>query len=263
MRGVILSMVVMALLLFRGGTEAAAQYGETPGVEVGDSTVVIDTTGWYDPTRDSVEWFEVTTGDPSATGSSSGGSGRGPFVDSIFMDGRVIRFTVRIADEIRRDTARLRAMLDSLERTTQALIAANLDLNPADWQPTEAEIAERREMIERAQDFEYIYPQDITRIPVASIPLSAIGQALGLVEDTSPLITYRLEQTRKVTVIVYTVIGALELVRLVDGTQRPGEYRFKWDFKDANGRRALSGSYIVEVIADGTEKLLRKRIVVP
>lgn len=263
MRGVIFLLVVVLVVLFRGGAEAAAQYGETSSVEVGDSTVVIDTTGWQDPTRDTVRWFEVTTGEPSATGSSTRGTVGRPFVDSVFMDGRVIRLTVRIADEVRRDTARLRAILDSIEGTTQALIAANLNLNPADWKPTEAEVAERRKMIERAQDFEYIYPQDITRIPVVSIPLSSIGQALGLTEDTSPLITYRLEQTRKITVIVYTVIGALELVRLVDGAQRPGDYRFKWDFKDSNGRRALSGSYIVEVIADGKERLLRKRIVVP
>ena len=261
MTGMVLSVVLLGLLLLCG-TTASAQYNEPESVEVGDSTIVIDTSRIFDPTRDSTRLFEITTGIPSATG-RSGGTGSVPFVDSIFMDGRMIRLTVRIADEVRRDTARLRAVLDSIEGTTQALIAANLKLDPNDWKPTEADIAARREMIEKAQDFEYIYPQDITRIPVVSIPLSAIGQALGLTEDTSPVIAYRLEKTRQITVIIYTVIDALEIARLVDGPQRPGDYRFKWDFKDSNGRRALSGSYIVEVIADQTERLLRKRIVVP
>lgn len=241
--------------------DASAQYSEEEATEASDTTLIIDTTGYVGPLLDStlpVDSVGVVTGNGS-TGSMASGS----FVDSVFFEGEMIRLTVRIADEVRRDTARLRAVLDSIQGTTQALIAMNLNLDPSAWQPTEADKRERQEMIERAQDFEFIYPQDITRVPVASIPLSAIGQALGLTEDVSPLITYRLERTRRITVIVYTVLDALEVNRLVDGTQRPGNYRFKWDFNDSNGRRALSGSYIVEVIADGTERLLRKRIVVP
>lgn len=242
--------VVLLLLVGMVGGLSAQTAGGGPGE--GDSVDILDP---------SLPLDSLQEGDPTAPTGTAGSSSR--WVDSVFVDGRMIRLTVRIADEIRRDTARLRALLDSIERGRQATIAANLNLNPEEWRPTERDIAEREENIRRAQDFEYIYPQDIARVPVMSVPLSSIGQALGLVEDTSPRISYRLEATRKVTVIVYTVLDALEIVRLVDRVQSPGVYSFDWDFNDSSGRRVLPGSYIVEVIADSTEMLLRKRVVVP
>ena len=246
--------VFVALLLLVGtvGVLPAQTAGDGPVGRPGDSIDILDPSLPLDSIRrvDSI-------GPTGSAGSSS------RWIDSVFLDGQMIRLTVRIADDIRRDTIRLRALLDSMEQSRQAVIAANLKLDPSEWKPTERDLAERREMIERAQDFEYIYPQDVTRVPVMSIPLSSIGQALGLTEDVSPRISYRLEATRRVTVIVYTVLDALEIVRLVDQVQPPGVYRFDWDFNDSSGRRVLPGSYMVEVIADSTEMLLRKRIVVP
>ena len=175
----------------------------------------------------------------------------------------MIRFSVRLSHEIRNDSVRLRALIDSIQNSTAAVIAANLRFDdPSQWQPTERQKREREEMIAVTQDRDWIYPQDITRIPVFSLPLSSIGQTLGLVEDVTPRIAYTLLSTRQISVIIYTQ-SALPMVTLVDGTQKPGEYSFNWDFNDANDRRALPGSYFVEVIADGTELLLRKRIVVP
>ena len=200
--------------------------------------------------------LDLTGGDPTGSGSQS------PWLDSVFYDGKVIRFSVRLTEEIRRDSVRLRALIDSIERSTAAVIAANLRLNPSEWQPTEADKREREEMLAMAQDRDWIYPKDITRIPLASIPLSSIGQALGLTEDVSPRFSYTLLNTRQITVIIYTQ-SALPVTTLVNGSQRPGDYKLEWDFTDANGRKALAGSYFVEVIADGKELLLRKRIVVP
>ena len=223
--------------------ELAAQTG-------GETGIAVDTT------------FTLDSNDYFADPYTPSGSGFEPFIDSVFFDGRMIRLAVRVADEVRRDTIRLRALIDSVERAGAAVLAANLRLDPDEWRPTKSDIENREDMLRRSQDFEYIYPQNITRIPLAKIPLSSSGQALGLEEDVSPRISYKLTATRNVTVIVYT-LDALEITRLVNGSQRPGEYRFDWDFLDANGRKVLPGSYIVEVIADETEKLLRKRIVVP
>ena len=227
---------LLAATLLLGAVGARAQSGGDPGP--GERIAV-----------DSLEILQ-----PS--GSSS------IYVDSVYLDGEMIHLTVRIADELRRDTARLRAVLDSIENTQAARLMANLSFDPSEWQPTAADRAAREEMIAMAQDREWIYPQGITRIPVFSAPVGAIARALGLVEDVTPRISYTLTATRTITVIVYT-ISALEVARIVDGAQKPGSYSFDWDMADANGRRVLSGSYFVEVIADGTELLLRKRVEVP
>ncbi|MGE3800974.1 MAG: FlgD immunoglobulin-like domain containing protein [Candidatus Kapaibacterium sp.] len=241
------------LLASLSSTILSAQTGGTSGepFEGEDSTDTI-----FVP-----DGIDVTGGNPTGSGSTESGS-ESPWVDSIFYNGKMIRFTVKLSDMIRRDSVRLRALIDSIERSTAAVIAANLRLDPSEWQPTAEDKMRREEMIAAAQDRDWIYPKDITRIPVASIPLSSIGQALGITEDISPRFSYTLLNTRQISVIIYTQ-SALAVKTLVNGTQKPGEYRLEWDFTDSNGRKALAGSYFVEVIADGKELLLRKRIVVP
>ncbi len=177
-------------------------------------------------------------------------------------DSDSIRATVRIEEEVRNDSTRLRAMIDSVENTPDAIRDKNLAFDPRDWQPTDADKAQRAADIARSQDFDFIFPKGVTRIPLASIPLSSIGQSLGLVEDVSPKISYTLKRTAKVTVKIYTQ-SALPFITLVDEVQRPGEYRMVWDFLDTNERRAIPGSYFAEVLVDGNTLLLRKRIVVP
>ncbi len=243
-----LSLCLTGFIL--AGSSLHAQTGGETGEQTGeDSTAILvppDGNGF--------------TGD-GATGSGTGGSGS-PWIDSIYFDGKMVRFTIRLTDAVRRDSIRLRALIDSMENSRAAIVAANLRLDPSEWQPTQADKMRREEMIAAAQDQEWIYPQDVTRIPVVSIPLSSLGQALGLTEDVSPRFSYTLLRTRKITVTIYTQ-SALPVTTLVDGSQKPGEYRLEWDFTDSNGRRTLPGSYFVEVIADESELLLRKRIVVP
>jgi hypothetical protein len=156
----------------------------------------------------------------------------------------------------------LRALLDSLENSDSAIIASNLNFDSTEWQPTAADRARRDELMAIAQDRDWIYPRDIVRLGGVSVPLQAIGQALGLSEDVSPRIPYTIKRTRHVKITVYTQ-SALPVKTIVDTTQSPADYVVEWDFSDRNGRRVLSGSYFAEVIADGEELLLRKRIVVP
>lgn len=207
---------------------------------------------------------DPSPGDTSRIFRPGGGSGTesGTFVDSIYFDGEMVRLTVRISEDMRRDSVRLRAFLDSLETATSTVIAQNLALNPKEWQPTAADRYRREEELAIAQDRDWIYPKDVTRIPVMSAPIGAIATSLGLVEDVTPRIAYTLRSTGTVTVKVYTQ-SALPVVTLVDGVQKPGEYQMDWDFKDTNGRRVLPGSYFVEVIVDGNAIVLQKRIVVP
>lgn len=204
------------------------------------------------------------TGDSVRIYLPGGGSGTesGAYVDSVYYDGRMIRLTIHVSEAIRRDSTRLRAFIDSLENAATAVIARNLAFNPEEWQPTAADRARREEEIAIAQDRDWIYPKDVTRIPVLSAPVGAIATSLGLVEDVTPRIAYILRATSTVTVKIYTQ-SALPVVTLVDGVQKPGEYAMDWDFKDSNGRRVLPGSYFAEVIVDGTMLVLQKRIVVP
>jgi hypothetical protein len=161
---------------------------------------------------------------------------------------------------IRRDSLVLHLFLDSLDNTPQAIRQRNLTFNSRDWMPTAADRARRAEDIARSQDWGNVY-KNIPRAGI-SIPLKSIGQALGLVEDVSPRIRYTLMRTEEVSVRVYDLESNLVRV-LVDGVQPPGEYSFDWDLADADGRRVHYGDYIVEVIAQKTRLLLRKRVEVP
>ena len=230
--------VGLTILVLMCGSTAHAQTGGDDGEK--DSTVIF------------------TPGNDGGSGTGTGAQ----YIDSVFLDGKMIRLTVRISEEMRRDSIRLRAFIDSIENSTAAVIARNLAFSPEEWQPTAADIARREEEIAIAQDREYIYPQDVTRAQLFSAPVGAIATSLGLKEDVTPRISYILRSTTEVTIKIYTQ-GALPVVTLVDDVQRPGEYALDWDFNDANGRRVLPGSYFAEVISGGETLLLRKRIVVP
>ncbi len=154
----------------------------------------------------------------------------------------------------------LRAFLDSLATTPLAIMRRNLAMNPRDWMPTAADRARREEDIRRSQGWDMIYRHNVPRIGV-SVPLSSIGQALGLVEDVSPRISYTLLRTDSVSVRVYDLTSRLVAI-LVEGAQSPGEYRFDWDMNNSMGTRVAAGDYVTEVIV-GKRLVLRKRIVVP
>lgn len=233
-----LSVGIVFLLLAAVGTTLRAQTAGDPKPIIGDTSKIF------------------------RPGGGGSGTESGTFIDSIYFDGELVRLTVRISDDMRRDSVRLRAFLDSLETATSTLIAQNLSLNPKEWQPTAADKRRREEDIAIAQDRDWIYPKDVTRIPVISAPVGAIATSLGLVEDVTPRIAYTLRSTSTVTVKIYTQ-SALPVVTLVDGVQKPGEYKMDWDFQDENERRVLPGSYFVEVIVDGKSLVLQKRIVVP
>lgn len=166
----------------------------------------------------------------------------------------------RLWYRIKSDSLLLSSYIDSLENTPQAIMKRNLTFNPSMWMPTAADQARRAEDIARSQDWGNVY-KNIPRAGV-SIPLKSIGQALGLVEDVSPRIRYTLMRTEMVSVRVYDLQSRL-VATLVDDVQAPGEYSFDWDFRGSDGQRVTYGDYIVEVIAEGTRLLLRKRVEVP
>ena len=87
-----------------------------------------------------------------------------------------------------------------------------------------------------------------------------IGLFFGLVEDVSPEITYILDYTCDVEIVIYSISGEA-VATIFAGTQRAGKYKIVWNEKDNLGKKMPSGDYIAEVRV-GSEKFVRKRIVV-
>jgi len=92
------------------------------------------------------------------------------------------------------------------------------------------------------------------------IPLNLIGTFLGITEDVSPDVSYSLDNSAEVEVVVYS-IGANVVATLFAGPQSAGRYKLTWNLRDTNGKRMPSGDYIAEVRI-GKTKLIRKRIVI-
>ena len=92
-----------------------------------------------------------------------------------------------------------------------------------------------------------------------SIPMSTIGSLLGLSQDVSPRMSYRVRQTARVQAVVYSTT-ALIVRRLPDQEQRPGVYELEWDGRDDKGRPLPAGDYVLEVRI-GDYELYRKHVV--
>lgn len=171
---------------------------------------------------------------------------------------------IRLREALRRDSTRFYAYLDSLKaaasKTSSAIMAQNLVITPDQWMPTKADQVNRELEIRRSQDYDFIHPQGITYVGT-SIPLSSIGQALGLVEDVSPKFKYVVPTAENVSVIIYT-LSAQPVATMVNAVQKAGPYSMAWNMLDSNGRRVRAGDYFVEVSV-AKKVLFRKRIVVP
>ncbi len=166
--------------------------------------------------------------------------------------------SVRLALDIQRilsdfEIVRRRSELES---PWQAALR-NMTLSERILQPDPREVVQRQVAIASA-----------TAMPIwragqsgaVSIPMSSIGSFLGLTEDVSPRMSYRVHQTARVQAVVYSTT-ALIVRRLLDQEQRPGVYDIEWDGRDDKGRLMPAGDYVLEVRI-GDRELHRKRIVV-
>jgi hypothetical protein len=161
--------------------------------------------------------------------------------------------------DMRLDSLDLVALLDSLDNSADARMRRNLAMAPSDWMPTEGERRAREEELRRSMDMDFVFPNSYVQL--FGISTGAVFRALGLIEDVTPRIRYTLMRTEPVTVKIYTIQAEL-VTTLVDSPQRPGEYDFEWDFRDAQGVRVPYGNYVAEVIV-GNRLVLRKRIEAP
>lgn len=89
----------------------------------------------------------------------------------------------------------------------------------------------------------------------------AIGRFFGVLEDVSPDITYDVDETMDVTVVIYSTQAKI-IRTMFTGTQGPGRYRMRWNGLDERGLQTANGDYVAEVRL-GSTRIQRKRIVWP
>lgn len=135
----------------------------------------------------------------------------------------------------------------------------NLDLPSEYYQPRSEDIVQREEMIARSQAIPTGRPGGMRG--GVSIGLNEIATFLGLAEDVSPVITYVVEFTMQVKVIVYST-AAREVAMMFQGLQNAGTYKLTWNGRDDKGRPMPSGDYVAEVRL-GNDRFVRKRITIP
>ena len=139
------------------------------------------------------------------------------------------------------------------------ILLRNMDLPAEYYLPRGSEIVQRQEMIARSQQIPTGRPSTIGA--GVQIPLSSIGSFLGITEDVSPIVTYAVDYSMCVKVVVYST-AAKEIAIVFQGQQVPGKYQLAWNGRDDKGRPMPAGDYVAEVRL-GNDKFVRKRITVP
>ncbi len=130
--------------------------------------------------------------------------------------------------------------------------------------PREAFIPDPREVVQFRTNIEMSQYVPFVRntMPYGlHIPLSSIGQLLGITEDVSPSLKYTVDYSADVEVVIYSE-RAVVVATLFKGVQPPGTYNLTWNFRDDQGREMPSGDYIAE-IRIGKQRYYRKYILKP
>ncbi len=137
------------------------------------------------------------------------------------------------------------------------VIRKNLTVPNSYYAPSAVEIAQYQNNILQSM---YV-PFTPTYMPFGfKMQLNTIGMFLGIIEDVTPTISYKLESTINVEVVVYS-IQAVVVQTIFKGSQNPGSYSLTWNLRDDKGRRMPPGDYIIEVRI-GNYKYVRKRTVI-
>lgn len=144
------------------------------------------------------------------------------------------------------------------EGTPWQLAIQNIRNIPSEfYNPSPVEMVQRQVLIESS----FEVPNLRTYNPYAfRLPIAPIMSLLGLTEDVSPKITYTLDYTTNVEVVIYSISSSV-VSTLFSGRQTPGYYTLTWNGRDSNGKLMPAGDYIAEVRV-GNEKYIRKRIVI-
>jgi hypothetical protein len=123
--------------------------------------------------------------------------------------------------------------------------------------PLGTEIVQREVMINNALYVPYMRSRNPYGLNVS---IGDIASFLGLTEDLSPNITFKLDYTDEVEVKIYSVQASV-VATLFSGVKQAGKHTLTWNLRDSKGRPMPPGDYIGEVRI-GKTKYFRKRILI-
>ncbi|MFH1052520.1 MAG: FlgD immunoglobulin-like domain containing protein [bacterium] len=180
-----------------------------------------------------------------------------PIQDSSYQKAKKLKIpvSVRLQNDLKRFEGKRSIIKDMESGLPWQIALENLNIRPEILSPTSFEIVQRQEMINNA----FYIPFMPNRINSGfSISPQELGVFLGILEDVSPVISFELDYTEEIEVVVYS-IQAVVVATLFKGIRHPGKQTFVWNGRDDKGRPLPSGDYIGEVRI-GNNRFIRKRI---
>lgn len=183
-----------------------------------------------------------------------------PLQDTLYK--RAMKLNVPTAVRFSHDFkifAEQRALEQELEKGLPWQIALeNLRIRPDILAPTKQELVQRQEMINNSMYVPFINNRVNTGW---SFDRYEIAVMLGLAEDVSPIMTFDLQYTEEIEVVVYSLQASV-IATVFKGIRQPGSHKFVWNGRDDKGRPVSTGDYIGE-IRIGKSRFIRKRITIP
>lgn len=186
-----------------------------------------------------------------------------PYQDSAYQNALKLPIEdyYRFKNDLKKFSNLWLAYLKELEKTPYQTAIDNINNIPQEYLlPSQEQVAAYQYNIMQSQSVPFV-----RTMPTPGVGLQAslqdIGVFLGVTEDVSPVISYSIDFTCEVEIVIYSV-QAVVISTIYKGMQTPGNYKLTWNLKDDYGRKMPPGDYIAEVRISNV-KFIRKRIVIP
>ena len=187
-----------------------------------------------------------------------------PAQDSAYQKAKELNISpyVRFFLDLQRYSELWTALKERQRKDPLNIMTHNIDNIPPElYIPTGKELVRHQYNIAMSQQTGLPAAIPVTPGAGLQMPLSAIGAFLGIGEDVSPELSYTLETSSDVEIVIYSV-QALVIKTLLKARQFPGKYNLTWDARNDVGNRVPPGDYVAE-IRIGKERVIRKRIIIP
>ncbi len=165
--------------------------------------------------------------------------------------------SARFAIDAERAWANITIFRQGLQESPWHTAMRNMTLRADALRPDPVEVANRQIAIENAMDAGLYRPNATQQL---SATFEQIGTVLGLVEDTSPTLSYSVKQTSTVTVVVYST-AATVVATILKKVQQPGSFSVVWNLRDDKGHEMPDGDYVLEARVGDTQ-VFRKHVVI-
>jgi hypothetical protein len=167
-------------------------------------------------------------------------------------------FSVRFNNDLLAFSGQWRFHKAILEGKPWNIAMKNTQVPASYYIPTGQQIVAYQYNLTQSQ---YVHGVNTLNLNGGIISVNSIGKFLGLVEDVSPVLKFKLDYPEDVDIVIYSVQASI-VSTLYHGRLFPGNYKFTWNGRDDKGKPMPSGDYVAE-IQIGKVKYIRKRINIP